>query len=285
MVATRMRPIRLNFLVFMNELYKKIEKAIYLIDICKPSNGEPYELCYSGGKDSDVILELTKMSGAPYIGIYKNTTIDPPGTVEHAEQKGVEIIYPKENFFKMIEKKGLPSRYRRWCCNVFKEYKILDNQILGIRRFESKKRMQRYKEPVICRTYRKNERVNQILPILDWTNEDVENFINLRKIQCHKNYYENGNFNVNKRLGCIGCPLASCKKRIQDFKKYKGILIKILESVKIYRKTHIDNYFSNEYEELAYQLFFNDLKLMKEREYTLFGDANYERIIKDIFNI
>lgn len=36
------------------------------------------ELSYSGGKDSDVILELAKMSGIPFRPIYKKTTIDPP---------------------------------------------------------------------------------------------------------------------------------------------------------------------------------------------------------------
>lgn len=52
------------------------------------------EVSYSGGKDSDVILELAKMSGVKYRAIYKNTTIDPPGTIAHCVENGVEIMKP-----------------------------------------------------------------------------------------------------------------------------------------------------------------------------------------------
>lgn len=46
----------------MNEqLKKKVDQAIRLLQTsCKDKE---VELCYSGGKDSDVILELAKMAG------------------------------------------------------------------------------------------------------------------------------------------------------------------------------------------------------------------------------
>ena len=68
------------------------------------------ELCYSGGKDSDVILELAKMAGINYRAIYKNTTIDPPGTIKHCIDNGVKVVRPKINFFQLIEKKRLPDK-------------------------------------------------------------------------------------------------------------------------------------------------------------------------------
>ena len=64
------------------QLQKKIDFAIKLMQSI-PTDSGPIELCYSGGKDSDVILELAKMSGIEYRAIYKNSTIDPPGTIEH----------------------------------------------------------------------------------------------------------------------------------------------------------------------------------------------------------
>ena len=58
------------------ELHDKIQHAVKLIRTF--AKGKVVEVCYSGGKDSDVILELAKMAGVKYRAIYKNTTIDPP---------------------------------------------------------------------------------------------------------------------------------------------------------------------------------------------------------------
>lgn len=62
------------------------------------------EVCYSGGKDSDVILELTKMAGVNYEAIYKNTTIDPKGTLKHCKDNGCTIVQPKQSFFQIVER-------------------------------------------------------------------------------------------------------------------------------------------------------------------------------------
>ena len=97
-------------------------------------------IAYSGGKDSDVILELAKMAGIPYRAIYKATTIDPPKTIAHAREMGAEIIRPKKTFFQLISENGFPTRFYRFCCSVLKEYKICDRTILGIRRSESRKK-------------------------------------------------------------------------------------------------------------------------------------------------
>lgn len=70
------------------ELQKKIEQSINLLKkFDNPDN--PVEIAYSGGKDSDVILQLAKEAGIAYRAIYRNTTIDPPGTIMHAREMGV----------------------------------------------------------------------------------------------------------------------------------------------------------------------------------------------------
>jgi phosphoadenosine phosphosulfate reductase len=158
------------------ELTKKVNRAIKLIqsaskiaiENCCPE----LEVCYSGGKDSDVILELAKMANVPYRAIYKNTGIDPRGTIKHARENGVEVMPPKKKFIDLIAYHGLPSRRNRYCCQYLKEYKILDYAILGIRRDESVARKERYKEPEQCREYSKKSKVRQYFPILDWTKED-----------------------------------------------------------------------------------------------------------------
>lgn len=59
------------------QLQKKVNFAIKLLRSIPQDKGD-IELCYSGGKDSDVILELAKMAEIPFRAIYKSTTIDPP---------------------------------------------------------------------------------------------------------------------------------------------------------------------------------------------------------------
>ena len=205
---------------------KKIDFAIKVLQSI-PQDCE-IELSYSGGKDSDVILELAKMAGIPFRAIYKNTSIDPIGTVAHCKSKGVEIVRPDTTFLQIVKKHGFPTRRARMCCSHLKEYKILDRAILGIRRDESTARAERYKEPEICRVYSKKDKVKQYLPILNWTDADVERFIAERGIKCHPLYYdENGNFQVKERLGCIGCPLQSDNGKA-DFKRYPKLLKNII---------------------------------------------------------
>ena len=209
-------------------LQKKTDRAIRLLKAAEKKAaevGQPVEICYSGGKDSDVILELARMADIKYRAIYKNTTIDPPGTIKHVKEMGVEMIQPKQTFCELMNKKGWPSRHVRFCCSELKEYKILDYAVLGVRREESAKRKQLYKEPESCRIYNPKEKVRQYYPILDWTLEDVKTFLTEREIKCAPVYYdEQGKFHPERRLGCMCCPLANRKQRIRDFKKYPGMV-------------------------------------------------------------
>ena len=201
------------------ELNDKINRAIQLIHSAVGRGC--VEVCYSGGKDSDVILELVKMSGVKYRAIYKSTTIDPPGTIAHCKMNGVEIMMPKIRFFELIEKKGFPTRRARFCCEALKEYKIMDVAIQGIRRSESTARAKRYSasDPIVCRIYgSKKNHVNVILPILEWTDEDIAEFVAEMGIKCHHLYYdESGNFHPERRLGCLGCPMSQ-RAQLEDFK-------------------------------------------------------------------
>lgn len=104
------------------DLQKKIEKAIKLLQTTTKNRGV-VELAYSGGKDSDVCLELCKMAGINFRAIYKCTTIDPSGTIAHAKSKGVEIVKPKMTMREILQKSGFPTRRKRFCCRILKEYK------------------------------------------------------------------------------------------------------------------------------------------------------------------
>ena len=272
------------------ELQKKVDFAIKLLQSI-PQDGD-IELSYSGGKDSDAILELAKMAGIPYRAIYKATTIDPPGTIAHAKAAGAEIIRPKKTFFQLISECGFPSRFSRNCCSELKEYKVCDRAIQGIRRSESRKRAERYKEPEVCRVYSAKKKVKVYLPILEWTDQDVAEFIKERNIKCHPLYYRDGQFDVTQRLGCMGCPLASRKKRMQFFKDNpKWLKAWIRAGQKRYTSEAYQNgkakvKFKDAFEAMGYLLYCDNMEEFKEKTHSmLFRDFDWKEFLQKEFNI
>ena len=61
--------------------------------------------------------------------------------------------------------------------------------------------------------FRTNKRM--VNPIVDWTDDDVWQFLNENNIP-HCSLYDEG----YSRLGCIGCPLAGTKEMLRDFERY-----------------------------------------------------------------
>lgn len=273
---------------FSDELKKKVGQSIRLLQSVKTDG--PIEVCYSGGKDSDVILELAKMAGINYRAIYKNTTIDPPGTIKYCKEKGVEMLQPKMRFFDLVKKKGFPTRRARFCCEKLKEYKVLDYAIQGIRKSESKAREERYKEPIICRIYgAKKNNVQVILPILEWTDDDVEEFINVRRIKCHPLYYnEDGTFNVKKRLGCIGCPLKS-DNGLADFEKYPNLVKAWINAGLVWWDTHPNakshKKFESIYDLFVHNVFFKSYDKFDRWKYDLFRTIDCKKFLENYFKI
>lgn len=268
-------------------LNKKIKQAIRLL---KSLPDKVIEVSYSGGKDSDVILELAKMAGINYRAIHKVTTIDPPHTIQHCINKGAEIIRPKYSMMEIIKKHGFPTRRSRHCCSILKEYPILEIAIQGIRRSESNKRRERYKEPIICRYYgSKTKKAQIVLPILDWNDSDVKKFIIERNIQCSPIYYEKGYFEVKTRLGCMGCPLAS-DNGLKDFKRYPK-LVKLwinagLEWWNKHPNAKSRVKFKNIYELFVHNLFFDSYEKFRLSIHSpIYGDVDCKRFLETYFCI
>lgn len=280
------------------KLQRKIYGSIKLLRaIQKAHEGEQIEIAYSGGKDSDVILQLAKEAGINYRAIYKNTTIDPPGTLAHVRAMGVEIRQPNKSFLQLVREKGLPSRHSRFCCSELKEYKVLNVSVIGIRREESAKRAARYKEPTECRFYgSKKNHVESVYPILDWTQKDVREFILDRNITLAPVYYdEHGTLHIERRLGCIGCPLANRGQRLEQLKQYPTFVRAMCRAIRVYRNTHpnasnITKYNQHdEYEQVVKDLFFDN-----QDEYNiavsggLFGDServDCKAFLEKYFNV
>lgn len=218
---------------------------------------KPLMITYSGGKDSDICVELAIRSGINFEVHNSHTTADAPETVRYIRQRfkeweseGIkcEISKPmykgkRTSMWDLIVKKGMPpARLMRYCCAVLKETAGKKRAIsTGVRRAESAKRSNRGiyetitpkisdriilnndnddRRQVIERCEMKGEIV--INPIIDWKDSDVWEYIRSEKLTVNP-LYQCG-FN---RVGCIGCPMAG-KKRYTEFRiypKYKQMYI------------------------------------------------------------
>lgn len=218
-------------------------------EISKHYYGKPLMLCYSGGKDSDVILDLAIKSGIEFELQHSHTTVDAPETVYHIrkkfkelESKGIKcnIDMPRykgkpTSMWALIPKKGMPpTRLMRYCCAILKETAGANRAIVtGVRRAESVKRQSRG----ILETYTSNKSKRIILNndnddkrqiiehcqlqgktvfnvICDWSNDDVKDYIKEEHINLNP-LYKCG----FHRVGCVGCPMAG-KGRYKEFALY-----------------------------------------------------------------
>lgn len=192
----------------------KVQMAIDRLKHFEPPEG--YYLAYSGGKDSECILQLAKMAGVKYDAVYNWTTIDPPELFRHVQTKDVHIAHPEKSMYRLIrEKRGLPTRQRRWCCAVLKERGGAGRFVMtGVRAAESQKRAGRK----MTETCFKDGTKRYMNPIIDWTDEDVWEFIGNEGIK-YCSLYDEG----FTRLGCVGCPLGTKHGQAREFERWPKI--------------------------------------------------------------
>ena len=121
---------------------EKESKAIQRLKSFEPEN-EPYYLCYSGGKDSDVIRILAGIAGVKHDIVHNHTTVDAPETVYYVRSiPDIIIDYPKKTMWQLIVDKIMPpTRLVRYCCSNLKERGGQGRiKITGVRWAESAKR-------------------------------------------------------------------------------------------------------------------------------------------------
>ena len=188
----------------------KEQVAIERLQQYEPPEG--YYLAFSGGKDSMCIYHLAVAAGVKFDAHYSVTGIDPPELVQFIKQNypTVERHLPKMSIWRYIEKKGLPTRVNRWCCEKLKEYGGEGRVVVtGIRSEESNKRRHR----PLWEVRKKKTILN---PILDWSLLDVWDYIDSHTLPYCSLY--DVKFD---RLGCVGCPLSS--NQLREFIMYPKI--------------------------------------------------------------
>ena len=256
--------------------------------IRKASKTREYVVSYSGGKDSQVLLHLFKLAKVPHTIVYRNTTIDPPGTLSFVKSQGAMVLQPKYSFFELVRKKGLPSFSRRFCCDYLKEPYLTQYLALGIRQCESKKRSESYDAPEVCRKYTKKKYTCQLLPILYWDDDAVREYIVGNSIKCHPIYYDDkGRFCVNRRLGCMGCPLP-WNRSIDDFVQYPKLVRLWTRNLAIFRMNHPNinaiKQFANEYDQFANNLLYHSYDKFYAATYGLFP-IDWKKELEERFNV
>lgn len=206
-----------------------IRKAEKLALTMQPETG--FHVGFSGGKDSQAVLELVKMAGVKYRAVYNVTTNDPADNVRFIKHHypDVEFSVPEKSYFQLIAQKSVPTMFNRWCCALFKETAGVGCVVLtGVRKEESRKRAAYEEVSKWVRTKDKKESVDldkmeenefrcvggkdkfMVYPILEWTEKDVWDFIALRGLPVNPCY------KTHKRVGCVFCPFA----RPKDIRAY-----------------------------------------------------------------
>lgn len=227
---------------------KSIERIKMASEMSLHRYGKPLVCTYSGGKDSDVMLELFKRSGVKFEVVNNHTTVDAPPTVYHIreqfrrlEECGIKatINKPKKTMWELIEKnKYPPTRIHRYCCVALKESRNKGRMVAtGVRWAESIKRSGRGilenvtkekskriilmndnddKRKMMERCEIKGEVV--LNPIIDWPDNVIWEYY-WDECSLHNPLYDMGYY----RIGCIGCPMAGKNrwKEFTDFPTYK----------------------------------------------------------------
>lgn len=236
---------------------------------------EPIICTYSGGKDSDVMLDLFIKSGVDFEVQNHHTTVDAPQTVYHIrdtfkrlEDMGIKatVTYPvykgkRTSMWDLIEQKGMPpTRLMRYCCQVLKETGGANRVIAtGVRKDESTNRKTRNEVEYIAAKKSDAIRITSD-DLLDFDNADgrriIEHCTLKSKISINPiidwtnsdiwRYIRENGIKYNplydmgyNRVGCVGCPMGGCKnmkREFADFPVYKQNYIKAFDRMVKRRK-------------------------------------------------
>lgn len=210
--------------------------------------GQPLLVTYSGGKDSQVLVTLAERAGINFEVVNSHTTADAPETVRFIRQqfrelelRGIKcsIVMPRYkdkpvSMWTLIPQKLMPpTRLVRYCCSALKE-NVGHNRFIatGVRWAESPRRKNsrgimelnhpQQKKRIILMSDNDDRRRDfetcalkskmTVNPIVDWTDEDVWEYIRAEHLPVNPLYCEGW-----QRVGCIGCPLASRTIRQKEF--------------------------------------------------------------------
>ncbi len=273
----------------------KVQMAIQRLQTFEPPEG--YYLAFSGGKDSQCIYHLCKEAGVKFDAHYSHTTVDPPEVIYFIREHypDVQVDYPNTTMWQLIVKKGMPpTRKVRYCCDELKEGGGRGRfAVTGVRWEESSKRkhnrglleLNNYTRHFV-KLLNDNDEARRMFescvmksmhtlnPIIDWTSEDVWEYLNSRGIP-HCKLYDEG----FERIGCIGCPLAGSRQMQFEFArypKYRAAYVRAFDKMLEARKDNSKPYHQWKTGEDVMQWWLTDEKIVRvdENQLSIFEDGS-----------
>lgn len=230
----------------------------------------------SFGKDSQALYHMMQLCDVPFHAYFSPTSVDPAEVIRFGRKNYPEVEFTKidKSIFDVFrEMKVLPSMKIRWCCAYFKE-KGGEGKVVctGVRKAESVRRSKRNEIEVSGRKFsghmdefeqwqekrirKKMKNLNQdqfsdakqtevrcingkdkilLNPIIEWSEEDVWEFLNKVVEVPHCELYDEG----YTRIGCIGCPMATTKNQIKQFKRWPHVKEKWIRAIMDVRRESI----------------------------------------------
>lgn len=136
-----------------------------------PDNG--YYNTFSGGKDSQVLFHIVKMSGVKFKTYMSLTSVDPGDVIRFVKTEYPSVVRQKPEmsiFQKAVERGILPTMRVRWCCADFKESAGAGKvTLIGIRKEESARRAKRHEVEVSSKKFSGN-----LDEFEDWSKSEIE---------------------------------------------------------------------------------------------------------------
>lgn len=231
----------LKWIDIMGEAHDRVQTAIDRLRNFEPPEG--YYLAFSGGKDSQCIYHLAKQAGVKFDANYNVTSVDPPELVRFIKRQYPDVHFdiPHDKNGKPVTMWSLiasqtmpPTRIARYCCAQLKETSGRGRLVVtGVRWSES---VRRKNERHLIDIGKKGEqhtnydnedtrkmveqcylkRRTTLNPIIDWSEEDVWEYLNDVAKVPHCELYDQG----FTRLGCIGCPMQPQECILKEFKRW-----------------------------------------------------------------
>ena len=247
-------------------LIRKAEKIALIYD---HENG--FYNTFSGGKDSQALYYIVKMSGVKFQTHINFTSVDPADIVRFVKMEYPSVIRHKPQisiYKKAIEIGLLPTMIKRWCCKEYKEISGAGKvKLIGVRKEESVKRSKRNEVEVSAKKFSGN-----IEEFKEWSKKQIErkkkralknqdefSIKNDNEVRCVNGkdsiiispifdwtqkdvwYFLNNIIKAphcklydegQTRIGCIMCPMASLKQIKKDIENFPYVKKKWIEAIK-----------------------------------------------------
>ena len=209
----------------------------------------PISVGFSGGKDSQVTLDLCKRAGIEFTA-YFNHSLESPTTLRFIRECYPEVVWRRDvkegliQHLKEVRQGYLPTVQSAYCCETYKHNpKFVDKcAILGIRRAESATRASRTVFTAKNKTTLKRIKANvneyfheqcqsvgggnliTLHPIVDWSDEEVWEYIHRYNLPINPEYEH------SKRVGCLICPKANFTRNFHNLMKYPKLIDAVIKA-------------------------------------------------------